>query len=725
MNISRILTKRRIVIILVWAVILLALIPAYTGYSHFIDYSTSSSSSAHSESGTAQNIINSKFPDNSSLIVAVNTSGVNPESAAFSEKILNYQNNISRLNLKDFSSTSSIYSVYESILANEMGKANATSYIDKNGIVNAPASLKSEYTAKNLTLVYITFNVASGKSVSDGKTASEIAFPSVNKLTESTFGNAYVTGNGAIAYETSQATAKAGFAFGLIFIFLAIAVLFALWSWKSSILVFIFSGIALLLGYVAEFITGLIFHHVSYIVNYTLTAVILGISADYLIFIISRYRDELRSGKSHNEAIDTAIKRSGKSIVISGITVAFSLLTFYFIPGFKSWGITLFLAVIFTIALETILLPAVVSLFGKKLFMKRFMTDLNDSGIQKSKFYKIADKSVSKKIMVVIIVVIIGALGFYSFLTVPTSYNFNTGLPQNLEAVKGLNAIDDNFGESQLYPVYAIVNTSGLSNINSSLHSDALFLLDTPGIEKVSGPFINKNNISSTSNLSEFTINKHYTYFTAYMDYNPYSGNALHTVKHIRSNDNFIVGGLTSTIIDEKHQNTLIYSELEILIVVAIGIIIGISFRSWKYPLISLTGVLFSVSWATSILYFISVYVLHEALIYLIPIILFIILFSLGNDYTVFIISRIRESAEINKRDEAIKRGIATSGKTVTTLGLILAVSLGSLALIPVAFLEQLGIAFIISLIIDTFIIRTVYFPAMISLLFRENKKKA
>ena len=147
------------------------------------------------------------------------------------------------------------------------------------------------------------------------------------------------------------------------------------------------------------------------------------------------------------------------------------------------------------------------------------------------------------------------------------------------------------------------------------------------------------------------------------------------------------------------------------------------AFRSAIYPLISLSGVFISISWTTSILYIISIDILHQALIYLIPVILFVILMSLGNDYTVFIISRIREEvASFGKRDGII-RGMVGSGKVVTSLGLILAASLGSLAFIPVGFLTQLGIAFIISLLLDTFVIRTFYFPAMVALLDGRGKK--
>jgi RND superfamily putative drug exporter len=57
------------------------------------------------------------------------------------------------------------------------------------------------------------------------------------------------------------------------------------------------------------------------------------------------------------------------------------------------------------------------------------------------------------------------------------------------------------------------------------------------------------------------------------------------------------------------------------------------------------------------------------------------------------------------------------SGAVVTALGLILAVSLGSLGLVPFGYLEQLGIAFVISLIVDTFVIRIFYFPSMLLVL--------
>ncbi|GGM77199.1 antibiotic transport-associated protein [Thermogymnomonas acidicola] len=595
-------------------------------------------------------------------------------------------------------------------------------FVTHFGLSGIPSFLNSTYDASNITLLYVVFSTPSGKDVQGSETASEAAYSKVNAIVRGYFDNAIVTGNGAIAYETNQQTAKSGFIFGLLFIFLAISILFALWSWKSAVLVFIFSGISLLLGMASEFLAGLIFHSVSFIVNYTLEAVLLGISADYLLFILSRFREELRAGRSEQEAIETAAKESGKSILVSGLTVALSLFTFYFIPGFRDWGFVLFVAVLSTVALETLLLPPVASIFGKRLFIQGKLRPASVEDTRKSAFYRISDRSIGKRYAVIAAVMLIGTAGAYGFFHVPTTYNFNTGLPESLPAVRGLNLIQSDFGASQIYPVYVIVNLSSLPDPESALHSYAQMLLSVPGIARGYGPYLNGTEVSSGSNYSQFVIGHRYALYTLYLSSSPYSQSAIDTVKEIRSERSLIVGGLTSSIIDQQAQNSKIYSELEALIVVVIGLVIGLSFRTWKYPLVSLTGVLFSVSWSTLILYAVSRYLLHEALIYLIPVILFLILFSLGSDYTVFIISRINENRRSLGLRESINRGIASSGRTVSTLGIILAVSLGSLSAIPVPFLQQLGISFIISLLLDTFLIRTVYFPAMISALYRRQE---
>ncbi|MCL5017938.1 MAG: MMPL family transporter [Candidatus Parvarchaeota archaeon] len=680
------------IIIAIWLIVLVASIPAIMSYSHYINYSSSTSSVINSESANAQSILNSYKQQNQSLTIFVNSS---PSS------IYNTTN----------------YFVKRLISEKILGLSKISSPF------SVPPYLKQEFIGKQNSsfLITLTFNVKSGFQYTNGSSPASIAYPKIVNLTKNFFGDkAYVTGNGAISYQTQEVTSKSGFAFGLIFIILIIIIFITLVSYWSSILGLIFVGISLLLGYISIFLAGLIVGKISFIVNYTLTAVVLGIATDYLVFIIARYRLELRGGKSHEAALDIAINKSGKAVLISGLTVAFTLLTFSLIPEFKDWGIVLFQAVIYTMLLNITLLPVSMYFLRKRLIMRLGLKRFPDNWHRFSLFYKTTEFSHKNAYIVAALIIVIGVIAGYFFFTIPTTYNFNTGLPSGLSSVKGLNAIESNFG-SEISPVYIIdnvsLNNNTSLNVNSSLLRTAYYLINQNYIHSVNGPFISENKIDNFSSPYIFRVNKTNLYvYTLYLSVNPYSDKAINLVNKLRENKSFIVGGVTSTIIDQKNYNFKTYSELELLIVSVIFIILFISFRRVRYPIISLTGTFFSVAWSTVLMYFISYYLLKISLIYLIPIILFIILFSLGNDYTVFIISRVIEETKKNSFKEGLSKGVVTSAKTVTSLGIILAVSLGALALIPVAFLEELGIAFIISLLIDTFIIRTFYFPAMLTI---------
>lgn len=675
--------------------------------------------------------------ENSSQIAIMDVFGVTnfTTSIVHSMSFMNYTNpeSISKATAYYVSGTTPYNVSWELVYSAANYQNPGNTYVRYFGVLDAPSFILAQSVSPDhkIFLVSVDFNVKSGYEYKNGSSPAEIAFPTIQKEANNIYGNrANVTGNGAISYQTSQVTAKSGFAFGLIFIFLLIAIFVTIVSYWASILGLIFVGISLLLGYVSVFIAGVLTGSVSFIVNYTLTAVILGVSTDYLVFLLARYKQEVREGKSNEEALEISISRAGKAVVISGITVAFTLLTFSLVSEFFSWGIVLFQAIIYTVLLQTTLLPIAMSFLKKRLLMKIGSKPMLEEDAKKRRFYKAAALTQKRALAVAIVIIIVGSAGFYFFLSVPTTYNFNTGLPESLSSVQALNAIDEHFGSGNIFPTFVIYKSdfhnATLSNAQQAkLMAVATSLSKLTDVKSISGPFISGRNVTSAVNYSSYEIqNGKYFVYVLSLKTSPYGATALKLVSNLRENNSYVVGGITSTVIDEKAQNARIYSELEIFIVIAIFVILLVAFRKIRYPVISITGTLFSISWSTFILYFISLYILHIALIYLIPIILFIILFSLGNDYTVFISSRVIE--EVNKRgfNEGLRRGMASSANTVTALGIILAISLGSLAFIPVAFLEELGIAFVISLLIDTFVIRTFYFPAMLTLFHRGSREK-
>ncbi|MGC8655277.1 MAG: MMPL family transporter [Thermoplasmata archaeon] len=617
----------------------------------------------------------------------------------------------------------------DDLLATLMVGDFGMNYIQNFGLNGIPSFIKERFINSNSTasLILVIFNVPEGYISPSGFYPASAATPSVEKYVHYYFGNSgYLTGNGAIYYETQQQTSKSGAFFGAIYIILFIAVLLTLYSYKLSILNLILVSVTVLIGYLAIILSGIIAGKVSYVVTYTLTAVLLGITTDYVVFVLYRFRSELKRGKSKEEILGKPLSNSLKAVLISGLTVAFSLGMFTFVSSFETWGVTLLIAILITLLGVVTSLPAILSYLGPKSFMRKGLKREDEVDIKKSYFYRTSNLSVKKSFTVVFIIILLALPSVYLFAEYPTTYNFNAGLPLNLESSQGLSKLNSYFGENILYPVYVLIeneNNSVNSSYNSKLYDFTAYLFSLDGTKEVVGPFSNGSSLSKNISANTFLVdNNKYVLYTIFINYNPYSEKALSYVEQLRSNKSLLVGGITSSIIDEERQNNKDFSELAILITIAIFIILAVSFRSIKYPIISLSGVFISIVWTLSILYFISTYILHQTIIYLIPVILFVILMSLGNDYSVFIFSRVREEQEKFGDIEGINRGMQTSGKVVTSLGLILAGSLGAIGLVPVGFLEQMGIAFAVSLTIDTMVVRTFYFPSMIKIL-RANFK--
>ena len=609
-------------------------------------------------------------------------------------------------------------------------------YLASNGLMGLPSYLASQFLSPDgtLELVLVTFNVTDTFRTSDGTYPAQTATPTVRAVASAEFGTAaLVTGAGAAAYDAQQLESGAGILFALTFVFLAAAVALTLRSWVAPLLALVLVTLSTIVGYLAILATGVIVAKVDFTVTYTLTAVTLGVATDYTLFFLYRYREELSRGRDPETALRTATRTSGFAIVVSATTVAVGLGALSLLSGLETWGPVLAATVVGIGLLEVTLLPALVRLIGPRLFLRKW---LHPAGpVTRSVFYRAAARSSSRPTLILALAAVIAVPAVVGFLVVPTSYDFSGGLPANTPSSQGQHLVEQKFGANLLYPTYVIVTAqTSFFEPNGSVSPEglqalpmvALALVHHAGVQSVEGPFVSGTTVSTLGNASsEASVYSleggRAAYFTVYSGGGPYSASALTLVQSLRSNSSYLVGGLTSSVLDQQAVNEVQYPALELLITLFIGVILAVAFRSFWVPLISLSGVFLSISATTGLLYLLSTYLLHAPFLWLIPLILFVILMSLGNDYTVFLLTRVREEQENHGPSEGIRRGIAGSGVVVSALGVILAVSLGSLALQPLTFLEEVGIAFVISLLLDTFVVRPFYFPALLSLTERKR----
>jgi RND superfamily putative drug exporter len=104
---------------------------------------------------------------------------------------------------------------------------------------------------------------------------------------------------------------------------------------------------------------------------------------------------------------------------------------------------------------------------------------------------------------------------------------------------------------------------------------------------------------------------------------------------------------------------------------------------------------------------------------YAVPLYAFIFLVSLGADYTIFLMTRIREEAQEYGLEEGTIRALSKTGGVITSAGLILAGTFLVLTILPIRELYQLGVIVALGVILDTFVVRGVVVPATV-LLFKK-----
>ena len=209
---------------------------------------------------------------------------------------------------------------------------------------------------------------------------------------------------------------------------------------------------------------------VFFITEIMLLVSMMGAGCDYCIFIIARYREELRSGKEHEAALHDAIKWAGESISVSAasVIIGFGAMSICSYSLVSTLGLCLALGIIVALFAALTLIPAVLAAIGDRIFWPTRMDSYKEGGKATKGWYawfanlgaKYFDKSArfskkhAKAIVAVAIVVTIPAA--YIALTAETSYDL-IGSLQNGDSGEGMDIISDYADAGMLMPNYVVL----------------------------------------------------------------------------------------------------------------------------------------------------------------------------------------------------------------------------------------------------------------------------
>ena len=177
------------------------------------------------------------------------------------------------------------------------------------------------------------------------------------------------------------------------------------------------------------------------------------------------------------------------------------------------------------------------------------------------------------------------------------------------------------------------------------------------------------------------------------------------------------LGGQSAQQADIMSINDSDFLKVVGLAILGILIVIIILLRSLLAPLYMVATVLLNYGATLGITTWLFIDVLKQgALIYMIPLFIFVILVALGADYNIFLVSRIREEAHDRSIKDAVSHAVANTGGVITACGIILAGTFATLLTSPLQVVVQIGSAIALGVIIDTFIVRALLVPALAAL---------
>lgn len=472
----------------------------------------------------------------------------------------------------------------------------------------------------------------------------------------------------------------------------------------------------------------------------------LGVGIDYSVFILNRFRQDTLAGKDPKEAIRTAVRTAGRAVLFAGSTVMIALLGLFVLGVTFFYGLAIAAAAtVFVVMLAAlILLPAVVSLLGKHTLGLRMpwarhprAVPLDDS--RWAGYGRLLQKAPWLTGLI--------ALGLVILLAVP-AFSIRQGFPDNGSAAPGSTArigydlMSKGFGPGVNGPFFVAVvlplpldDTALTTTVKALAATDGvastipneqmLPLYKTATIGGKNSPFSQNGIVTSvlvqpTTAPDDPATNELLTRLRTV------------TTEQIAPSGAMIYVGGTQAVTQDFTNVLISVLPLFLLVVIGLGFVaLFLLFRSLLIPMtaavtsllsfaaaLGVTVAVFQWGWGASL---IGVATTGPILPFL-PIMVFAILFGLSMDYEVFLVSRMQEGwHETGDNREAVRHGLAGSGKVVVAAALIMSSVFLAFVPVPNDTIKLFGVALASAVIIDAFIVRLVLVPSVMSMFGRAN----
>ena len=473
------------------------------------------------------------------------------------------------------------------------------------------------------------------------------------------------------------------------------------------------------------------------------TAMGLGLAIDYSLFVVSRFREELRAGHDPHVAVQRTVRTAGRTVAFSAVTVAASLCALLVFPlaflrSFAYAGVAVaFLAGAFAV----VVLPAILAVLGHnvdKLTIFRRSTEEHAEGFWHRMAIFVMRRPIPVAAGAIAVLLFLGA----PFLNIVLSLPDDRVLPESAPSRQVADVLREEFSSGEAGAASVVATGIGdPATMTAQIDGYAAALAVLPGVARVdavTGTYCGAGLADLGCQPGQLVLpggegrypsfsspeDGGSTYLSVVPDVEPLSAEGEALVEAIRATEapfDVQVAGQSASLLDTKGA---LFAKLPLaagIIALVTFLVLFLQFGSVIVPikavilnLLSLSATFGAMVWIfqegnlSGPLDFTAIGSIDATT----PILMFCVAFGLSMDYEVFLLSRIKEEYDRTGDNElSVARGLERTGRIVTAAALLIAVVFISFASSDVTFIKLFGVGLTLAVLMDAFVIRARWCP--------------
>ncbi len=478
------------------------------------------------------------------------------------------------------------------------------------------------------------------------------------------------------------------------------------------------------------------------------TAMGLGLAIDYSLFVVSRFREELRAGHEPHVAVQRTVRTAGRTVAFSAVTVAASLCALLVFPlaflrSFAYAGVAVaFLAGAFSV----VVLPAILAVLGHnvdKLTIFRRSTEEHAEGFWHRMAIFVMRRPIPVAAAAIAALLFLGAPFFNIVLSLPD----DRVLPESAPSRQVADVLREEFSSGEAGAASIVATGIGdPAAMTDQIDGYAASLARLPGVARVdavTGTYCGVGLADLGCEPGDLVLSGgtgRYPSFSTAADGGSTYLSVVPAVEPLSTEGEALVGairaaeapfpvqvaGQSASLLDTKDA---LFDKLPLaagIIALVTFLVLFIQFGSVVVPLkavilnlLSLSATFGAMVWIfqdgnlSGPLDFTAIGSIDATT----PILMFCVAFGLSMDYEVFLLSRIKEKYDRTGDNElSVARGLERTGRIVTAAALLIAVVFISFASSDVTFIKLFGVGLTLAVLMDAFLIRGTLVPAFMRL---------